>query len=125
MTKSFYTSFRDCVINSDIDNMDETDRRVVFQMEMYKKIPKSHHKLLFSVMRSYPTPVIYAFLSFGILGTNIARYCTVSRPGCHDDQAERTSALYNFIGESRFGKGVAINLLMMLGKYVENLPPIL
>ena len=79
MTKSFYTSFRDCVINSDIDNMDETDRRVVFQMEMYKMIPKSHHKLLFSVMRSYPTPVIYAFLITSIISWNYSNFHGIER----------------------------------------------
>ena len=57
----------------------------------------------------------------GILGTNIARYCTVGRPGCHRDQSERTGAFYNFIGESRLGKGVAMNLLLKLGGSIDTM----
>ena len=51
-----------------------------------------------------------------MMGSNTARYCAVGRPGCHEDQAERTGAFYNFIGESRVGMSIALKLLHILGR---------
>jgi len=121
MSDNFYRDFRDAVINAAPDLEEECDRRIQYQLEHYKMIPKEHHKLMFRLTRSYPTPPVFAYVVLGTLGTNIARYCTVGRPGCHRDQSERTGAFYNFIGESRLGKGVAMNLLLKLGGYIDNM----
>ena len=71
--------------------MDETERRLDFLFYHWKMIPSDHKRLFFNITRSYPTPPIYVFLNnLGILDTNIERWSTVKREGCHGDQAERT-----------------------------------
>ena len=84
-------------------------------------IPNTHYEqeFIFSLCRSHPTPPIYAFLAIGVLGTNATKYCAVARPGCHTDQWERSGAFYNFIAESRLGKGIAMSLLWKLGVHTQ------
>ena len=119
--QTFYQRFRDKVIDAGEDMKDENERRICFILHHYEMIPKDHEQFIFNLGRSYPAPPIYLFLALGILGTNIARFCSVSRPGCHKDQSERTGTFYKLIGESRLGKGLAMNVLQKLGKKIEKM----
>ena len=49
-----------------------------------------------------------------MLGSNISRFGAIARQGCHTDQWERAGAFYMLMGESRLGKGIAMNLLWKL-----------
>ena len=115
----FYNGFRDAIICSGLQPVEECDKRIKYIEHNYTMIPKKHEELIFSLTRSYPTPPTYAFLVIGVLGTNIARYCGIARPGCHTDLSERSGAFYHFIAESRLGKGIALNLLWKLGSHVQ------
>ena len=108
---SFYNGFRDSIVYSRVEPVDEFEKRMQFIKHNYSMIPKKHQELIFSLTRSRPTPPIYAFLVLGVLGTNISRYCGIARPGCHTDIPERAGSFYHFIAESRLGKGIALNLL--------------
>ena len=114
----FFKNFRDLIIPPEnepvnvVDNeVNEDDRRKAFMLNQYLMIPGVHKQLIFSLTRSFPTPPIYAFLVIGMLGTNAVRFSAVARPKCHADQYDRAGSFYNFIGESRLGKGIGMKLL--------------
>ena len=111
MHSNFYSSFLSSITKTSEETEEEDDRRVYFSLHQWSMIPQDDQRFIYSVIRSYPTPPIYAFLAIGMMGTNIARYCCVGRPGCHKVQSIRTGDFYNFIAESRMGKGIALNLL--------------
>ena len=115
----FYKQFVDAAVTSNLDGEEEKDSRIQFMLRNYDMIPIKHREFIFSLTRSYPTPPVYSFLILGILGTNIARYGAIARPGCHTDQWERAGAFYMLIGESRLGKGIAMNLLWKLGVFIQ------
>ena len=92
----FYKAFLRAVVDSNPNADQENDQRIQFMMHNYKMIPKKHREFIFSLCRSYPTPPIYAFLMLGILGTNISRFCAITRPGCHTEQWERAGAFYMY-----------------------------
>ena len=108
---TFYKRFRDKVIQAAEDMKDENERRICFMLHHYSMIPKAHEQFFFNLARSFPSPPIYLFIIIGMLGTNITRFTSVSRPGCHTDQSERSGTFYKLIGESRLGKGIAMNVL--------------
>ena len=117
----FFKTFRNAIVGARGQNDEECDLRIKFILHNLDMLPKSHRELIFSLTRSYPTPPIYAFLMIGILGTNITRYSAIARPGCHNDQGERSGAFYKLIAESRLGKGVAMNLLWTLGSHIQKI----
>ena len=114
-----YRNFRDDIIGNEREGVDESDKRIYYLMHHYKMIPKKVQKYIFNLGRSYCSPPIYLCITIGILGTNISRYSTVGRLGCHVDQAERCGAFYNYIAPSRSGKGISMSLLFKLGRHVE------
>ena len=120
-TSRFYSAFRRSVLIEEGDGLDESDYRVNFILKYYDMIPRRHHELIFSLCRAHPTPPIYTYLILGILGTNVTKFCAFARPGCHTDQWERAGAFYNFIAESRLGKGIAMSLLWKLGSHVQQI----
>ena len=99
---SFYKSFRDDVLAGFglANDANETTKRVSFQLHQYKMIPPELENMFCNLTRGFPTPPIYAFLGIGSIGTNIARYAAVHRPGSHRSQAERTGTFYKFIAPS-------------------------
>ena len=109
--QTFYQRFRDTVIQAAEDMKDENERRICFMLHHYTMIPEKHTQFFFNLARSYPSPPIYLFITIGLLATNITRFCSVARPGCHPDQSERSGTFYNLIGDSRLGKGIAMNVL--------------
>ena len=120
-SKEFYSNFINVIAGPALADEEEFDRRVKFMLHNYNMVPKDHRELIFSLTRSFPTPPIYAYLMIGILGTNIARYCAIARPGCHNEQWERSGAFYNLIAESRLGKGIAMKLLRKLGGHIQKI----
>ena len=118
---TFYKTFLDAVFNNGNNNLEERDIQVDFHVHCFKMIPKMNEEFIFSLTRSYPSPPIYTWLVLGVLGTNISRYCAVARPGCDTGIWERSGAFYNFIAESRLGKGITMNLLWKLGTHINKI----
>ena len=124
----FFKNFRDFIVppvfgpdNNENNADNDDDRRIEFMSHQYNMIPAKHMPLIFSLTRSFPTPPVYPFLVIGMLGTNCVRFGAVSRPKCHIDHYERAGCFYNFIGESRLGKGICMKLLWTLGRHIEKL----
>ena len=111
---TLYKEFMDNVVGLNHAGVYESDRRVQFLLRNYDMIPKNHRELILSLTRSYPTLPVYIFLVLGMLGSNISRFGAIARQGCHTDQWERAGAFYMLMGESRLGKGIAMNLLWKL-----------
>ena len=121
-SNEFFVKFRDSVVGKDgaLENDTGHCSRVRFLMHQYNMVPKHLEGMFENMMRSTPTSPIYAFLTLGIIGTNISRMSSVRRIGAHRLQAERSGTFINFIAPSRAGKGIAFGLLTTIGNFIEN-----
>ena len=83
-------------------------------------VPANLDQLFFNLLSSLATSPIYAFISLGVLGTNISRNTFVRRISGNIIQGERSDSIIYFIGPSRVGKGVAVDLVSRIGSKVED-----
>ena len=97
----------------------QAPHRMKYLLHQLDIIPKGCRKFYKNLMRANPTSPLYLFLIIGVLGTNTARYSAVRRPSGHVSNVIRTGCFYNFIGPSRFGKGMAMRVLKMIGGHIQ------
>ena len=70
-----FTQFRDSLVGIDdvADNNNIPCSRVRFLLHQHCMAPANLDELFFNLLSSLPTSPIYAFMSPGVLGTNISR----------------------------------------------------
>ena len=131
---AFYTAFREWVLGresmiveekkeelnaedykNDVNDAAEMTKsaRVSFLIHQLEMAPEKTRLFYDNLMRAYPTSPIFLLLGIGTLGTNIARYSKVRRLEGHEKSTIRTGCFYKFLAPSRFGKGVAMGLVIL------------
>ena len=121
-SNAFFLKFWDCVVGNHDASVNETGHcsRVRFLLYQYNMVPNHLQGIFENMMRSAPTSPVYAFISLGVIDTNISRNTSVRRIEAHHSQSERSGTFIKFIAPSRSGKGIAFGLLSTIGKFIEN-----